>query len=256
MLFQLRLMVNQCCCYSLIDGRWCYTARDAFSSSSRAQMHMHRVLLLQSNRLSYICIFCDTSLTSKTLFCALPLALARLCTSQLPELNNDRRKEWKPVELLSCISFSLHSLYFPTKIVQALPFHCAAAEMLLLGSCQVSVSEGSQLCTKATNLYWYTDATTDINVAVNYLFPWDCRGQIYGPISAVFGKAIRQRRKWHELTSHWNAAVFSPKNQQTAKIDMPKLNISVYLAPAGRREINACALVQCEVPCRWTDGAD
>lgn len=161
--------------------------------------------------------FCDTSLTSKTLLCALPLALARLCTSQLPELNNDRRKEWKPVELLSCISFSLHSLYFPTEIVQALPFHCAAAEMLLLGSCQVSVSEGSQLCTKATNLYWYTDATTDINVAVNYLFPWDCRGQIYGPISPVFGKAIRQRREWHELTTHWNAAVFSPEKPADSK---------------------------------------
>lgn len=187
-------MVNQCCCYSLIDGRWCYTACDAFSSNSRAQMHMHGVLL-QSNWLSNICIFCDTSLTSKTLFCALPLALTRLCVSQLPELNNDRQKEWKPVKLLSCISFSLHSLYFPTKIVQALPFHCAVAEMLPLGSCQVLLSEGSQLCTKATNLYWYTDVTTDINVVVNYLFLWDCREQIYGPISPVFRKAIQQRCK-------------------------------------------------------------
>lgn len=40
------------------------------------------------------------------------------------------------------------------------------------------------------------------------------------------------------------------------KMERPKLNVSVYLAPAGRSEINARALVQYEVPCRWTDGAD
>lgn len=78
--------------------------------------------------------FCDTSLTSNTLFCALPLALARLCMSQLPELNNDRQKEWKPVKLLSCISFSLHNFYFPMKLYKLFLF------TLLLQKCCLPAS--------------------------------------------------------------------------------------------------------------------
>lgn len=132
--------------------------------------------------------FCDTSLTSKTLFCALPLALTRHCMSQLPELNNDRQKEWKPVKLLSSISFPLHSFYFPMKLYKRFLF------TLLLQKCCFPASV-SWCCLKSHNYVLKQQTYTDTQmlpqtsmVVVNYLFLWVCREQIYGPISPVFGK--------------------------------------------------------------------
>lgn len=128
--------------------------------------------------------FCDTSLTSNTLFCALPLALARLCMSQLPELNNDRQKEWKPVKLLSCISFSLHNFYFPMKLYKLFLF------TLLLQKCCLPASVRCHNYVLKQQTYTDTQTLPQTSVVVvNYLFLWDCREQIYGPISPVFGKS-------------------------------------------------------------------
>lgn len=153
-----------------------------------AHTHTHTEFVFSQTDILIFAFFCDTSLTSKTLFCALPLALTRLCMSQLPEPNNDRQNEWKPVKLLSCISFSLHSFYFPTKLYK----HFLFTLLLQLRCFAASVRWG---CLKSHNYVLkqqtYTDTQTlpqTSMVVVNYLFLWDCRGQIYGPISPVFGK--------------------------------------------------------------------
>lgn len=106
--------------------------------------------------------FCDTSLTSQTLFCALPLALTRLCMSQLPELN-DRQTEWKPAKLLSCIYFSLHSFYFPMKLYKHFLF------TLLLQKCCFPASV-RWCCLKSHNYVpkqqTYTDTQSFAQISV------------------------------------------------------------------------------------------
>lgn len=160
---------------------WCCTARDKLSSSLIAHMHTHRVL--QSNWLSEICIS-ETPLWPPrhySVLCLLHL-LDFACHSCLNLMT-----EWKSVKLLSCIYFSLHSFYFPMKLYKHFLFTLLLQKCCLLASVRWS-------CLNSHNYVPKQQTYTDIEmlpqtsvVVVNYLFLWDCR-EIYGPISAVFGK--------------------------------------------------------------------
>lgn len=167
-------------------------------------------------KLTFCLHFCDMSLTSNTL--CLVHFFDFGCHSCLNLIMIDRTSE----RLLSYIYFFLHSFYFPTRWYKQFLF------FLLLQKCCFAATV-RWCCLKSHNYVLKHQTCTDTQtsmVVVNYLFIWDCREQIFSPISPVFRKT-----SWKGITSNSLLFVemlhlFSPKNQQTAKMDRPKLSIS------------------------------